>query len=126
MHSAPSKSETVAEAAESWIKRVEADGAERATVRQYRQHVALHIAPRIGRIKLARLTPKTIEDFRDDLLEKLSRPLARKVLTSFKSLLKAAKHAHVAADVSIGRDKRSERKLEAGRDIPTPAGRSSD
>jgi integrase len=121
VHSAPSKSETVAEAAESWIKRVEADGAERATVRQYRQHVALHIAPRLGRIKLARLTPKTVEDFRDDLLEKLSRPLARKVLTSFKSLLKAAKHAHVAADVSIGRDKRSERKLEAGRDIPTPA-----
>jgi integrase len=121
VHSAPSKSETVAEAAESWIKRVEADGAERATVRQYRQHVALHIVPRIGRIKLARLTPKTVEDFRDDLLQKLSRPLARKVLTSFKSLLKAAKHAHVAADVSIGRDKRSERKLEAGRDIPTPA-----
>ena len=52
VHSAPSKSETVAEAAESWIKRVEADGAERATVRQYRQHIAFHIAPRIGRIKL--------------------------------------------------------------------------
>jgi integrase len=42
------------------------------------------------------------------------------VLTSLKSLLKVAKHAHVAADVSIGRDKRGERKLEAGRDIPTP------
>jgi integrase len=121
VHSAPSKSETVAEAAESWVKRVEADGAERATVRQYRQHIKLHIVPRIGRIKLARLTPKTVEDFRDDLLEKLSRPLARKVLTSFKSLLKAAKHAHVAADVSIGRDKRGERKLEVGYDIPTPA-----
>src|SRR5262249_24538101 len=35
--------------------------------------------------------------------------------------LKAAKHAHIAADVSVGRSKRSERKLEAGRDIPTPA-----
>jgi integrase len=52
---------------------------------------------------------------------KLGRPLARKVLTSLKSLLKAAKHAQVAADVSIGKDKRSKRKLEAGRDFPTSA-----
>jgi integrase len=121
VHSAPSKSVTVAEAAESWIKRVEADGRERTTVRQYRQHVNLHIAPRIGKIKLAHLTPKKVEDFRDDLLLKLGRPLARKVLTSLKSLLKAAKHAQVAADVSIGKDKRSKRKLEAGRDFPTSA-----
>jgi integrase len=120
VHSAPSKSVTVAEAAESWIKRVEADGRERTTVRQYRQHIDLHIVPRIGRIKLAHLTPKKIEDFRDDLLLKLGRPLARKVLTSLKSLLKAAKHAQVAADVSIGKDKRSKQRLEAGRDFPTP------
>jgi integrase len=120
-HTAPSKSITVAEAAEGWIKRVEADGRERTTVRQYRQHAALHIAPRIGGIKLAHLTPARIEAFRDDLLAHLSRPLARKVLTSLRSLLKAAKHAHVVADVSIGRGKRGERKLEVGRDIPTPA-----
>jgi integrase len=121
VHTPPSKSETVAEAAESWIKRVEAEGAERTTVRQYRQHIDLHIVPRIGRTKLAHLTPKKVESFRDQLLSELSRPLARKVLTSFKSLLKVAKHTHVAADVSIGRDKRGERKLEVGRDIPTPA-----
>jgi integrase len=121
VHSAPSKSVTVAEAAESWIKRVEADGRERTTVRQYRQHIDLHIAPRMGRIKLAQLTPKAVEAFRDDVLLKLGRPLARKVLTSLKSLLKAAKHAQVAADVSIGKDKRSKHKLEAGHDFPTPA-----
>lgn len=121
VHSAPSKSVTVAEAAESWIKRVEAEGRERSTLASYRQHVNLHIAPRIGRFKLAHLTPKKVEDFRDDLLLKLGRPLARKVLTSLKSLLKAAKHAQVAADVSIGTDKRGKHKLEAGRDFPTPA-----
>jgi integrase len=121
VHSAPSKSVTVAEAAESWIKRVEAEGRERSTLASYRQHVNLHIAPRIGKIKLAHLTPKKVEDFRDDLLLRLSRPLARKVLTSLKSLLKAAKHAQVAADVSIGPDKRSKHKLDAGRDFPTPA-----
>jgi integrase len=111
----------VTEAAESWIKRVEAEGRERGTLAQYRQHVNLHIAPRIGRYKLAHLTPARIEAFRDDLLANLSRPMARKVLTSLKSLLKAAKHAHVAADVSVGRSKRSERRLEVGRDIPAPA-----
>jgi integrase len=120
MHTAPAKSLTVAEAAESWIKRVEAEGRERTTVRQYRQHANLHIVPRIGRLKLAHLTPAKVESFRDDLLASMSRPLARKVLTSLKSLLKVAKHAHVAADVSIGRGKRSERKLEVGVDIPSP------
>jgi integrase len=119
-HTAPSKSETVDEAAESWIKRVEAEGRERGTLAQYRQHVKLHIAPRLGRIKLAHLTPARVETFRDDLMANLSRPMARKVLTSLKSLLKVAKYAHVAADVSVGRNKRAERKLEVGRDIPMP------
>jgi integrase len=121
IHTAAAKSPTVAEAAESWIKRVEAEGRERGTLAQYGQHVNLHIAPRIGKLKLAHLTPAKVEAFRDDLLANLSRPMARKVLTSLKSLLKAAKHAHLAADVSVGRSKRSERRLEVGRDIPAPA-----
>src|ERR1700704_5767662 len=45
VHTAPSKSITVAEASEGWIKRVEAGGRQRATVREYRQHVDLHILP---------------------------------------------------------------------------------
>ena len=129
-HIAPSKSETVAQAAERWIKRVSANGmrgdgpAERTTIRQYRQHVTLHIVPRIGAVKLAHLTAKRVEDFRDDLLKPkseggLSRELAAKVLTSLKSILKVSKRTHVAADVSIGRDKRK-RRLEIGVDIPTP------
>ena len=86
--------------------------------KQYRAHVNLHIVPRIGRLKLAQLTTPKVEAFRDDLLQSMSRPLARKVLTSVKSLLKAANHAHLAT-ASIGPDKRNQRKLEAGRDIPT-------
>jgi len=111
---------TVAEAAEAWIKRVEADGAERTTIRQYRQHINLHILPLIGsKTKLSELTEAGVEKLRDGLLKK-SRPMARKVLTSFKSLLKASKHQHVAANVSIKRNKRDKRPLEVGRDIPTP------
>ena len=126
-HVAPSNSATVSEAAESWIKLVEANGmkahgpAERTTIRQYRQHIDLHIVPLIGRIKLSQLNTKVIEKFRDDLLEKLNRPTARKVFTSFKSLLKVAKRGNLAADYSIGKDKRSKRKLEAGLDFPKPA-----
>ncbi len=119
VHIAPSKSITVAEAAEGWIKRVEAEGRERATIREYRQHLDLHILPRIGRVKLANLTPTRVEAFRDDLLAKRSRQLSRKVLISFKSLLKAAKFAHVAAHVSIRTDKRGKRQIEPGVDFPT-------
>jgi integrase len=125
MHTAPSKAATVAEAAAEWINRVEANGmrgegpAERSTMRQYRQHVKLHINPRLGTVNIAKLTHARVETFRDDLLKDLSRPLARKVLTSFKSILKAAKHGHVADGVSIGESKRG-RKIEAGRDFPTP------
>ncbi len=120
-HVAPSKSATVAEAADSWIKRVEADGRERATVAPYRQHIALHIVPRLGKVKLANLTPKTIEGFRDALLADLSRALARKVLVSLRSLLKVAGYMQVAAGITIGHDKRGKRKLEPGVDLPTPA-----
>ena len=120
IHTAPSKGIKVAQAAENWLKRVEAEGRERGTLAQYRQHVALHIVPRIGGINLANLTPSKVEAFRDDLLANLSRPMARKVLTSFKSLLKVSKYGHVAADVKVGIGKRA-RRLEAGRDIPTPA-----
>src|SRR5262245_9103969 len=78
---------TVAEAAEAWIKRVEADGAERTTIRQYRQHINLHILPQIGRTTLSELHHASIEQFRDDLLKSLSRPMSRKVLTSLNSQL---------------------------------------
>jgi integrase len=126
VHTPPSKSATVMEAAEAWIKRVEANGmrgqraAERTTVRQYRQHVNLHIVPRLGRHKVAKLAKPHIENFRNGLLADLSRPLARKVLTSLKSILRTANHAHVADDVSIGAEGRGS-KLEADRDFPTPA-----
>jgi integrase len=120
-HTAPSKSITVAEAAEAWIKRAEADDRERGTLKQYREHINIHILPRLGRAKLANLTPKAVENFRDDLLAKLSRPMARKVLTSFKAVLRVSRHAHIADDIKVERDRRKERRLEAGRDIPTPA-----
>ena len=125
VHTAPNKSITVAQAADDWIAYVELEGRERTTVAQYRQHADQHIKPRIGRERLAKLTTPRINAFRDDLLASMSRPLAKKVLTSLKSLLRDAQRRgnvaqNVAADVSIGADKRGKRKLRVGADIPTP------
>jgi integrase len=129
-HVAPNDSITVEEAATRWINNVAAKGVEKSTVSQYRQHINLHILPRIGKTKLAKLTPHAVEVFRDSLLgvgtpplqhEALSRPMARKVMTSLKSMLKNARHSHVADDVTIGKDASAERqRLEVGKDIPTP------
>ena len=117
VHTAPSKSPTIAEAAEKWLQRIEARRRERSTIRQYQQHRD-HIVRRVGSVKLAQLTPGTVEDFRDRLQLELSSALARKVLTSFKSILKVNKRPHVAADVSIERDKRADH-VEVGRDLPS-------
>jgi integrase len=68
-----------------------------------------------------------VNDFRDALLATgLSRATARKILVSFKSVLKDARRrgtlaSNPAEGVSITVDGRAKRKLEVGRDIPTRA-----
>jgi integrase len=119
----------VADAARIWMSRCEANGmrhrgpVERATLLQYRQHVNLHILPRVGNLKLPKLTRQAIEGFRDALLKDpaMSRAMARKVLVSLKSILKANNCSHLAGDVTIGTDARGKPQLEKGRDFPTPA-----
>jgi integrase len=125
VHTAPSKSTTVAEAAEDWISFVQLEGRERSTVAQYRQHVKHHINRLLGHERLAKLTTPRINTFRDDLLADLSRVQAKKVLSSLKALLKDAKRRgnvaqNAALDVSIRIDKRDKGKLRVGVDIPTP------
>ena len=127
VHTPESASITVAEACEIWIERGELEKLERTTLKQYRSHADLHIKPsRIGREKLARLSTPTIEAFRDDLLKKSSRPMARKILTSLKSILGEAQRrglvAHNPAQpVKVDAKKRDQRKLVIGRDIPSKA-----
>jgi integrase len=123
VHTAASKSKTVAQAAEDWLGYVRGEGRERSTVERYRQLVD-HILPRLGNEKLARLTTPRINAFRDDLLKSMSRATAKKVLVALKSLLKDAKRRgnvaqNVASDVSITEHGRLKLKLEIGRDIPT-------
>ena len=93
----------MAQAADTWLKEVKARNAERSTIENYERHINLHIVPYIGNIKLAALTHDRAVAFRDELLAELSRPLARKVLVSLKSLLKVSRYSHVAAGVSYQR-----------------------
>lgn len=98
---------------------------ERSTLRHYRNHMDLHITPsRIGTEKLARLSTSAIEAFRDDLLKKCSRPMARKVLVSLKSILSEAQRRGLSAynpatPVKIDAKKREKAKLVVGRDFPS-------
>jgi integrase len=123
-HTAPSSSPTIAEAAEGWLTFIEGEGRERTTRKQYETHVKLHIIPRLGRERLARLTTPAVHEFRDSLLRDLSRPLAKKILTSLKGVLKDAQRRgtvaqNVAAPVSIVIASRDRRKVEVGVDVPS-------
>src|SRR5262249_49019615 len=124
IHTPQSKSITVAQAAEDWIRYIEGEGRERSTVVSYRHQVRIHIGPRLGGEKLAKLTTPRINAVRDELLKSMSRAMAKKVLTSLKAILKDAKRRgnvaqNVASDVSITQHGRTKTKLEVGRDIPT-------
>lgn len=89
-HVADAASVTVAEAGPIWIEAGQREGLEATTITQREQHVRLHIVPRIGKVKLSRLTTPMVEEFKDQLIDDLSRPLARAVLTSFKGLIRTA------------------------------------
>jgi integrase len=130
IHTPPAKSITVKQAAEDWMRFVEGEKRERATLRGYRVLVERHIVPRIGATRLAALTQPRIQKLRDDLLDTanggvVSRRLARRVLATLKAILKDAKRRgnvaqNVALDVTIASNNRDRPKPRVGVDIPTP------
>lgn len=94
-HVAPNRDVTLKDAADIWIKAVKAGRgdrppAERSTVRQYEYHRDTYLVPMLGTVKLGQLNQARVMAFRDELLEKLSRPLAKKVLASLKGILSEA------------------------------------
>jgi integrase len=133
-HTPDSATVTVSEAAQLWLKRARREGLEKSTILQYGQHARLHICPEEGGflvdgkpfagVKLSRLTKPMVENFRDFLVDHNSRETARKILTSFKSILNEAKRKglvarNIAEDVTIEEDQRRKLKLAVGRDFPT-------
>lgn len=111
-HVIPSKSITIKTAGKEWIEAVkrgrgERGPAEASTLRQYQYHLDDYIAPALGETLLAKLSKADVAKFRDDLLAKISRPLARKVLTSLKGILSESQHrdrviVNVASAIKIG------------------------
>jgi integrase len=133
VHTAPSKSITVAEGCRLWLKTGEANELERTTLDSYRQHVALHIVPVLGTTKLAALTTAAIRDFEDKLRAKGCSPvMAKRVITSLGSMLADAQERGLVAQNVVrglrsnrrGKDhakRRQNGKLKIGVDIPIPA-----
>jgi integrase len=120
VHVADRASITIAEAGELWLTRCRSDKLETSTLAYYEQHLRMHIAPHIGKVKLSRLTRPMIETFRDKLLETISRPLAAKVITSLRSLLFDAMRRgltgqNVAQGCTVKVGERHRRKIE----VPT-------
>ena len=134
VHVAPSKSVTIKQAGASWIKAAEANGLERATVKQYREHVEQHIGPFIGGLKLSEISAQVVRKFEDKLRgEGRSPAMVRKVISSLGSLLADAQEQGLAARNAVrdlrrnrrrGKDSHAEKgqkgKLKVGVDIPTP------
>jgi hypothetical protein len=110
VHVAPSKSITVREAGASWIKAAESAGLERATVKQYREHVDQHIVPFIGAVKLSEISAQTVRKFEDALREERRSPaMVRKIIGSLGSLLADAQEQGLAARNAV-RDLRRNRR----------------
>jgi integrase len=142
-HTAASQSPTVAQAGEAWIATAEQNGLERTTVDAYRQHLALHIVPYLGRRRLSELTAPMVREFEDSLrtgraptgreTPPRSVALTKKVLGSLGSLLTDALergyiNRNVVRDLRSrrrrGKERRAERRqkgrIKIGVDIPTP------
>ncbi|WP_278377116.1 tyrosine-type recombinase/integrase [Sphingobium yanoikuyae] len=122
VHTPDSQSITVEKAAELWIKRGERENLEASTLAAYGQHVRLHIVPMCGDKKLSQITRPIAEGWRDQLMDKLSRPMATRVLRSLSAIINEAQsRGHVAqnvvAGVKVRRAKREKPKIV----IPTKA-----
>jgi integrase len=133
LHVPDSQSVMVAQAAQLWLQSREAAGLERTTLAAYRQHVALHIDPLLGPVKLSQLSIPAVRTFEDKLRADRSPAMVRKILGSLSSILSDAQERGLVPQNVVrglrsrrhrGADRRSDArqkgKLKIGVDIPTP------
>ena len=119
---------SVAEAGERWIRNCEAEQLRPVTLKQYRSHLRIHIVPRLGDMRLGKMTSGHCEAFRDWLLndavskrkggnKRLSPAMAAKVWVSFGSLLRASRVGHLVDGIALTAPAAPE--LQPGVDLPT-------
>ena len=119
-HTPDSQSITIAKAADLWIRRGERENLETSTLAAYGQHVRLHIVPMCGDRKLSQITRPMAEGWRDQLMEKLSRPMAIRVLRSLTAIVSDAQsRGYVAQNVLIGVKVRRSKREKPKVAIPT-------
>jgi integrase len=126
---APNAKITIEEVITLWIRHCVDEGLERSTIEQREQHLRLHVAPFIGREKLATLTTPRLNAFLDQLRDAgRSIEMRRKVLTSVRTALAFARGRglvaqNVASGIKVKSDDRHKATgpLKAGRDFPTKA-----
>jgi integrase len=102
---------TITEAAKFWMRRCELEKLERATLHSYRGHVKNHIEPKIGYLLLTELSAVHVRDFLDRMLVDSTRAMAKKCLTTLRSIISAAQERgfvqhNVARDVKLRRSER--------------------
>lgn len=121
-HTPDSQSITVAEAADLWLARGRREKLETSTLAAYGQHVRLHIVPMCGGRKLSQITRPMAEGWRDHLMDKLSRPMASRVLRSLTAIVSEAQsRGYVAQNVIAGVKVRRTKREKAKVTIPTKA-----
>lgn len=101
----------VSKAAKIWLARCELEKLERATLHSYRGHVKNHIEPKIGHLLLTDLSAVHVRDFLDRMLQDSTRAMAKKCLTTLRSIISAAQERglvlhNVARDVKLRRSER--------------------
>jgi integrase len=131
IHTADRESITVAEAGTLWLKTAEQDGLERSTIDEYRRHLNLHIAPRLGHVKLSRLSSPLVRTFTDKLAtDGMSPAMVAKVRTSLVGLVNDAQERGLTAQNVVRQGRRKKRgagtqkrgkRLKVGVDIPLPS-----
>jgi integrase len=127
VHIAPNKTPTVREAGLDWIKSAENRGLERGTIKQYNEHLRLHIAPLIGNLKLSDISVAVVRAFEDKLRASgRSSKLTKMILRSLGAILSDAQERGLSTRNAVrdrGHNKRGDREkrnLKVGVDIPTP------
>ncbi|MGY4260121.1 integrase [Bradyrhizobium sp. USDA 4516] len=97
-HTAGSVSPTVKSAAALWIKRCNDKGLEPMTVKQYEEHVELHIVPFIGAKRLSEITVPAVNAFADQLRDSgRSAEMIKRVVRSLGGIFKEARRRGLAS-----------------------------
>jgi integrase len=111
------------EAAALWIKRCHDKGLEPTTVRNYDEHVDLHIVPFIGAMKLSEMTVPAVHAFADRLRDAGRSPeMVKRVVRSLGGIFKEARRRGLSSTApTIGLDLNLPDRDDPRPDIPTKA-----